>query len=167
MPASNVAILPSRPARPTLEIDGSRQERLEAALLTMEIAESVDHVSRAELTFGNWGGPDSSGFQHFDRKTLEFGKSVLIKIADATLFEGRISAITADYPDGGPPTVGVIADDRLQDLRMTRRTRVFSTKGLGDIVRQVAGDHGLTADVNLQDGTMKVVAQVNQSDLAL
>ena len=46
---------------------------------------------------------------------------------------------------------------------MTRRTRVFSTKGLGDIVRQVAGDHGLTADVNLQDGTMKVVAQVNQS----
>jgi phage protein D len=165
MPASNVAVLPSRPARPTLEIDGTRQERLEAGLLTMDIVDSVDKVCRAELVFGNWGGPDSSGFQHFDRKTVEFGKAVLIKIGDSTLFEGRITAITAGYPDGGPPTVGVIADDRLQDLRMTRRTRVFSAKSLGDIVRQIAGEHGLTADVTLSGGTMKVVTQVNQSDL--
>jgi phage protein D len=167
MPASNVAVLPYRPARPTLEIDGSRQERLESALLTMEIADSVDAIARAELVFGNWGGPDSSGFQHFDRKTIEFGKSIVIKIAESTLFEGRITAITADYPDGGPPTIGVLADDRLQDLRMTRRTRVFDSKSLGDIVRQLAGEHGLTADVTLSGGTRRVVAQVNQSDLAL
>ena len=167
MPASNLSVLPSRPARPTLEIDGARQDRLEAALLTMDIVDTVDAISRAELSFGNWGGPDSSGFQHFDRKTIEFGKSVVIKIADSTIFEGRISAITADYPDGGPPTVGILADDRLQDLRMTRRTRVFSTKSLGDIVRQIAGEHGLTADVTLSSGARKVVTQLNQSDLAL
>jgi phage protein D len=165
--ASNVAVLPSRPARPTLEFGETRQDRLEAALQTMEIIEAVDGIARAELVIGNWGGPDAAGFQHFDRKTIEFGKSVRIKIADKTLFEGRISAISADYPDGGPPMIGVVADDRLQDLRMTRRTRVFDTKSLGDIVRQIAGEHGLTAEVTLSGGARKVVAQVNQSDLAL
>ena len=167
MAASNVAVLPSRPARPTLEFGETRQDRLEAALQTMEIIEAVDGIARAELVIGNWGGPDTAGFQHFDRKTIEFGKSVRIKVADKALFEGRISAITADYPDGGPPTIGLVADDRLQDLRMTRRTRVFDTKSLGDIVRQIAGEHGLTADVTLSGGARKVVAQVNQSDLAL
>ncbi|HUE78384.1 MAG TPA: contractile injection system protein, VgrG/Pvc8 family [Sphingomicrobium sp.] len=167
MPASNVAVLPSRPARPALEIDGVRQQNLEAALLTMECSEAVDTVSRAELIFGNWGGPDSSGFQHFDRKTIEFGKRLVVKLGDARLFEGRITAILAGYPDGGPPTIGLIADDNLQDLRMTRRSRAFDNKSLGDIVRQIAGEHGLTADVSLSGGTMKVVAQVNQSDLAL
>jgi hypothetical protein len=167
VPASNLAVLPSRPARPTLEIDGQRQDRLEAALQTMEIADAVDSIARAELLFGNWGGPDSSGFQHFDRKTIEFGKPLVVKVAGDLLFEGRISAITAQYPDGGPPAIGVIADDRLQDLRMTRRTRVFDSKSLGDIARQVAGEHGLTADVNLPGGARKVITQVNQSDLAL
>lgn len=167
MAASNLAVLPSRPARPTLEIDGARQARLEAGLQTMEVIDAVDSIARAELMFGNWGGPDDAGFQHFDRKTIEFGKPVRIKIAEDVLFEGRISAITADYPDGGPPIIGVVADDRLQDLRMTRRTRVFDSKSLGDIVRQIAGEHGLTADVNLSGGVRKVLAQVNQSDLAL
>lgn len=166
MPTSNLAVLPSRPARPALEIDGTRQDRLEAALQTMEISETVDSIARAELVFGNWGSAESAGFQHFDRRTIEFGKPVSIKVGDSLLFEGRISAITADYPDGAPPSIGVIADDRLQDLRMTRRTRLFASKSLADIVRQIAGEQGLTADVNLSSPAMKVAAQVNQSDLA-
>jgi len=165
--ASNVATLPSRPARPTLEIDGERQSTLESALLSMELNDAVDSIARAELSFGNWGGADSPGFQHFDRKLLEFGKALVVKIADEIAFEGRIGAIVADFPETSPPTIGVLAEDRLQDLRMTRRSRSFADKSLGDIVRQIAGEHGLTADVSLSGPTTKLVAQVNQSDLAL
>lgn len=166
-PASNVAVLPSRPARPTLEIGGERRNTLESALLSMELAAAVDSIAQAELSFGNWGGAEGSGFQHFDRKILDFGKDLVVKLGDEILFEGRIAAIVADFPDGGPPTIGVLAEDRLQDLRMTRRSRSFVDKSLGDIVRQIAGDHGLTADVSLSGPTTKLVAQVNQSDLAL
>ena len=166
-PTSNVAVLPSRPARPTLEIDGQRRTTLESALLSMELCDAVDAIAHAELIFGNWGGAENPGFQHFDRKILEFGKPLVVKLADEILFEGRIGAIVADFPDGGPPTIGVLAEDRLQDLRMTRRSRSFVDKTLADIVRQIAGEHGLTADVSLNGAATKLVAQVNQSDLAL
>ncbi|MEA3061800.1 MAG: uncharacterized protein QOJ94_1581 [Sphingomonadales bacterium] len=166
-PASNVALLPSRPARPELEIDGQRRAILEASLLSMEVHDSVDSIGRAEFSFGNWGGPDSPGFQHFDRKVVEFGKDVVVKLADEIVFQGRITAITADFPESAPPTVGILAEDRLQDLRMTRRSRSFADKSLADIVRQIAGEHGLTADVSLNGPATKLVAQVNQSDLAL
>lgn len=165
--ASNVTPLPMRPARPTIEIDGNRVDKLESALLTMELADSVEGMARAELVFGNWGGGNTPGFQHFDRATIEFGKPLKIKLGDDQIFEGRISAITADYPDGGPPTIGVLAEDRLQDLRMTRRTRTFDQASLEDVVRKVASDHGLSPVIDLQAASQLCIAQVNQSDLAL
>lgn len=165
--ASNVTPLPLRPARPTVEIDGMRVDSLEAALLTMDIEDRVEGMARLELTFGNWGGGDTAGFQLFDRQTIEFGKTIKIKLGEDPVFEGRISAITADYPDGGPPTVGLLAEDRLQDLRMTRRTRSFDQKSLSDIARTIASDHGLVPNIDAQTITQPCIAQVNQSDLAL
>jgi phage protein D len=166
MPSSNLAILPTRPARPTIEIDGERQATLTAALLSLEIADAIEGMTRCSLTLGNWGGADHPGFQHFDRRTVEFGKALAIKVGDETLFEGKISAIAADYPDGGPPKIGILAEDRLQDLRMVRRTRCFADKSLADLVRSIAGDHGLQAQVDLSGSATKVQAQLNQSDLA-
>lgn len=164
---SNVTPLPMRPARPTIEIDGTRADTLESALMTMELGDAVEGMARAELTFGNWGGGDTPGFQHFDRTTIEFGKALKVKLGDDVLFEGRISAITADFPDGGPPTIGLLAEDRLQDLRMTRRTRIFEQKSFADVARTIAADHGLTPQIDVQATTQPVIAQVNQSDLAL
>lgn len=164
--ASNVTPLPMRAARPTIEIDGKRVDTLESSLQAMELADAVEGMAHAALTFGNWGG-DTSGFQHFDRKTIEFGKPLNVKMGDDLLFEGRISAIVADYPDGGTPTIGVLAEDRLQDLRMTRRTRTFEKASLADVVRTVASDHGLSPRIDLQAATQACIAQVNQSDLAL
>jgi len=164
--SANVAPLPVRPARPSIAIDGQRQDRLEASLLTMEVSESVEGMARAELVFGNWGG-ETPGFQHFDRRTLDFGKPITLKLADEQVFAGRISAICAAYPDGGPPTVTVLAEDRLQDLRMTRRSRSFETATIADVARRIASDHGLTPRVDFDAATQPVIAQVNQSDMAL
>jgi phage protein D len=158
--------LPVQGARPSIEIEGQRDATLTAALLALDILDSEDGMARCELLFGNWGGPDKAGFQHFDRTRLEFGKAIQVKLANDSLFEGRISAIHGQFPDGGPPRIGIYAEDRLQDLRMTRRTRCFADSSLADVVRRVASDHGLQAQVDLNGPQHKVLAQMNQSDLA-
>ncbi|MGC2779208.1 MAG: contractile injection system protein, VgrG/Pvc8 family [Bradyrhizobium sp.] len=158
--------LPIQGARPSIEIAGQRDATLTASMLGLDIIDSADGLARCELLFGNWGGPDKPGFQHFDRSKLDFGKGMKVKLAEDLLFEGRVSAINAHFPDGGPPQIGVCLEDRLQDLRMTRRTRCFTDASLGDVIRQIAGDHGLQAQVDLHGEQHKVLAQVNQSDLA-
>ena len=154
-------------ARPSIEIEGQRDATLTSALQMLLIVESSDGLYRCEATFGNWGGPEHAGYQHFDRTSLEFGKRLSVKIGSgAALFDGRISAITAAFPEGGAPQVGICAEDRLQDLRMTRRTRSFDQVSAADVIRRIANDHGLQPQVTLSGQTYKLLAQVNQSDLA-
>lgn len=162
----DTATLPIKASRPSVEIDGKREATLTSSLMSLDIVETEAGLARCELVFGNWGGPDKGGFQHFGRDLLEFGKPLTIKLGDGKLFEGRISALSAKFPDGGTPQIGVCAEDRLQDLRMTRRTRAFADASLADILRSIAGDHGLQAQVEVQGETYKLLAQVNQSDLA-
>jgi phage protein D len=157
---------PVKGARPSIEIEGQRDATLTSALMSLLIVDGTDGLARCELTFGNWGGPERAGFQHFGRDRLEFGKALKVTLEASTLFEGRITAITAKFPDGGPPQVGVCAEDRLQDLRMTRRTRTFADASLADVLRRIAGDHGLQAEISASGETYKLLAQVNQSDLA-
>jgi phage protein D len=166
MPMPDGSLAPVTGARPTVDIDGRGDATLSASLLALDIIDSVDGLANCELLFGNWGGPDKAGFQHFDRKTLEFGKAIAIRLGNDALFDGRISAITARYPDGGPPQIGICAEDRLQDLRMTRRTRCFTDATLADLVRRIAGEHGLQAQPDLSGPQYKVLAQANQSNLA-
>lgn len=163
---AQVASFPVSVSRPAIEIDGQRNARLDNSLMDLHIAESSDGLSRCELEFGNWGGAGSAGFQHFGRDTLEFGKALTIRLGDDSLFEGRISALTGVFPDGGTPLVRVSAEDRLQDLRMARRTRSFVNASLADVLHRMAGEHGLQADVGLTGETYALLAQVNQSDLA-
>jgi phage protein D len=134
--------------------------------MSLQIVDSADGLARCEATFGNWGGAERAGFQHFGRDQLEFGKALKITLGDATLHEGRISALTANFPDGGPPRIGVCSEDRLQDLRMTRRTRTFADASLADVLQRLASDHGLQPQVDVSGETYKLLAQVNQSDLA-
>lgn len=165
MPAA-ITQLPLRPSRPGISLAGNRETVLEAALLSYELSDSIEGMARAEIVFGNWGGADHPGFQHFGRDKIDFGKAIKVMQGDATLFEGRITAIAGTFPEGGAPTVTVMAEDRLQDLRMTRRTRCFTNASLGDAVRSIAGEHGLQADAAFSGPTVPVLAQLNQTNLA-
>lgn len=153
-------------SRPSIEIEGSRDATLTAALLTLEVIEAGEGIYRCVATFGNWGGPEHPGFQHFGRDVLDFGKRIGVKLEDKLLFEGRITAIVGKFPEGGPPQLAIHAEDRLQDLRMTRRTRCFADASLADVARRVASDHGLTPQIDVSGPTHKILAQLNQSDLA-
>lgn len=154
-------------ARPTLTVGGRTNDALTDALVGLTITEDIRGLARCEVTLNNWGpASDSVAYLFFDRREIDFGGTLAVVLGDDTLFEGQVTAIGASYPAGAPPQMTLLVDDRLQGLRMTRRTRSFDNVSDGDVMRQVASDHGLQADVDLRGPTHRALAQVNLSDLA-
>ena len=155
-------------ARPAFEVGGQARPRLDSGLLRLALADAADGLASCEAEFGNWGIDDHGavGFLWFDRSVLDFGKAFKVNIGSQTVFDGLIGAIEARFPPAAPPTLVVRADDKLMELRMTRRTRSFESSSDADLVQQIAGDHGLQADVDLPGPTWPLVVQANESDLA-
>jgi phage protein D len=158
-------------SRPTLTIAGQTQPLLSERLLGLMVEEDVEGLYRAELTFANFDRVnDGFGFVYFDRTLLDFGKAINIQMgtgtASATIFSGTITALEGRFPSTRPPEVLIKAEDRLQDLRMTRRTRAFENMSDSDLFQQVASQQGLQANIDVSGPTYTVLAQVNQSDLA-
>jgi phage protein D len=158
-------------ARPRLRLDGRDAPGLVDGLLSLVVEETTAGLYRCEAVFGNWGtkggGP---GFLFFDRGTFDFGKPLEVDMGDgqaaAKVFTGKITGLEARFPEGRPPELTVLAEDRLQDLRMTRRSRTFEDSSDADAARWIASKHGLKTQVDLDGPTHAVLAQVNQSDLA-
>jgi len=154
-------------AQPTLNVGGQDNPDLSAQLIELTIREDTLGLYRCEAEFGNWGSVNGRlGFRYFDRALLDFGKAFKVKLGDDLLFDGRVMGLHAVFPEGAPPRVVVIADDRLQDLRMTRRSRTFTDVSDSDVMQTIASDHSLTPDIDVAGSTHKVLAQVNQSDLS-
>lgn len=156
-----------RATQPIINIDGQDDSSLGAGLVSMMIVENTNGLYRSEVLFDNWGEVNGSrSFLYFDRQKLDFGKSFKIKFDTDIFFDGRIMAVEAKFGPARTPEINVLAEDRFQDLRMTRRTRTFADVSDSDVMNQIASDHGLTPNVNVNGPTYKVLAQINQSDLA-
>jgi phage protein D len=126
---------------------------------------------RCEASFQNWGTIDrQAGFLFFDRQLLDFGKTIAVEFGPpgsaGPVFAGRISGLEANFPAQREPEFVILAEDRFQDLRMERRTRTFENVTDAEVIRQVASQHGLSAQVDIDGPTHRLLAQVNQSDLA-
>ena len=155
-------------ATPSLRVAGDDQPLLADSLLHLVISEDIEGLYRCEATFNNWGaaGATQVDFRLFDRRTVDFGGAFAVAMNGDTIFDGRISAIEGHFLEHRAPELTVLSEDRFQNLRMNRRTRTFANLSDADICRQIAADNGLTADVNLDGPTHRVLAQTNQSDLA-
>jgi len=113
-----------RTSRPSIYVGGSEDTSLSQGLKYLSIKETVHGLFHCEARFGNWGPKGSKiDFLYFDRDKLDFGKAIQVKIDTDTVFDGSIFAIEADIREGSPHEITVLLEDRLQDLRMTRRTR--------------------------------------------
>jgi len=156
-----------RATQPVINIGDQDDLALSSSLVSVVIRENTNGLYRSEVLFDNWGEKNNSlDFLYFDRQTLDFGKALKIKFGTDTFFEGRIMAVEAQFGAVRTPQINVLAEDRFQDLRMTRRTRTFADASDSDVINQIASDHGLTPDVSVNGPTYKVLAQINQSDLA-
>jgi len=159
------------PARPTLSVDGRDLPELREAVLSLVVEETTDGLYRCEASFGNWGTRRGSvDFLYFDRELFDFGKDFSIRMGPGrtaeTIFAGRITALEGRYPAKRPPEITILAEDRLQDLRMTRRSRSFEDVDDQEVIETIAADHGLGTEVDIEGPRHAVLAQVNQSDLA-
>jgi phage protein D len=165
------ATSPLYSARPKITIEGNENPLLAEGIVSLIVHECDDGIYRLEAVFGNWGAnSESVGYLYFDRDVFDFGHRVEIEMGDgdaaARIFKGRITGLEGRFSEDRPPQMLILAEDRLQDLRMVRRTRTFEDVTVDDVIDQIGRDHGLETRIDLDSPTYRVLAQMNQSDLA-
>lgn len=173
MPEAPLSDLALYAARPTVRVNGSERERVTGLLHAMDLVEQEDGLSALELNFSNvlsasdgsadLAFEDEASFKLGDRLTVYAGTEA----APTEIFSGLITALEADFPDDGSPTLTALAEDRLQQARMKRRTRTFGEgSSLADIANTIAGDLSLTPRVTGFATPIGTQVQLNESDLA-
>jgi phage protein D len=156
---------------PVIALDGSANTGVSDDVLSMAVEETIVGMCWCEARLNNFGYRNGSpGYLYLGRDVIDFGAQISVTMgpdSGGQVFSGKVSAIQADYPAADQAQVLIFAEDALQAFRLTRRTRSFEDSSTTDIAQKLAGEHGLTAQVNLNGPARDVVAQVNQSDLAL
>lgn len=153
---------------PQLILDGQDQPGINANISALEVEETIAGLYRCEIELLNFG---VNGYLYFDRRDIDFGMKVEVNtgVEDSAnpLFTGTITGLEATYIADGGTRLTILAEDRLQDLRMTRRTRTFEDVTDEDVMQQIAQDHGLQTEFEgLSGPTHRILAQTNLSDLA-
>lgn len=161
------------PAGPVCTVDGEPVPSLARDCVRLEIEEGLGGLRTLRMHLfatgaGATGPPDRMIW--LDGAALDFGKKLVVELGpdggQQRAFDGTISALEAVFGDGQPPLVVVYAEDALMRLRMVRRLRTFTDVTDADLVRTIADDHGLQAEIDVDGPTYDVVQQLNQSDLA-
>lgn len=108
--------------------------------------------------------------EYLDGRTFDFGSTLSVSVGppddEQVVFSGKVSALAAVFDEGEPPHVTVDAEDALMALRMTRRSAAYAQVSDADLARQIASQHGLSADVDAAGPTYPAVVQLDQTDLA-
>lgn len=159
-------------ARPAFFVDGVSRPTLDAGLIELQIDDSLVGPSACRATFQNWGedGNGEPSFLHFDLSVLDIGRSLRIEgptgLGTASLFEGVVDALDGEFPRDQAPRITCCAVPRLHTFRTTPRTRSFPNQTDLRVFKLIAGEHGLTPQVNLDSAPVRVPDQKKVSDLA-
>ena len=152
--------------RPRISIDGSERANMGEAALALQVHLPRIGMANAELRLLNWS-PTSSDQPDFLFNDIRPGSRMEIFLgesADNAIFQGDITAIEERYGDGAPQMV-LLAEDALHKLARQRHNRVFESMSLDEVIRQIASEAGLQADINVAS-TTNTWLQVNESNLA-
>jgi len=130
---------------------------------------SMDHFS---LTVANPYPEMRWTHNEKDVRLFHVGNTVTIMIGyvgeEQPMISGEITLVTAQFPESGTPSLAVQGHTRLHRLDRSSRTRTFQSLTDKQIVEQIAGEYGLTPQVEETGETRTVhpsVVQQNQTDL--
>ena len=144
--------------------DGSKiQDDMKSAVISIVVDERLDQAAVCTIELSDREGRLSDG-KHFklcsDLK-VELG---YVGTGTKTVFEGEVTGWKGAFPRRGPGTLTVIALDRFHRFRRERKQRTFKQMKDSEIVQQVAGDHGCSADTQATKVKHDYMVQFNQSD---
>ena len=136
-----------------------------AQLQLVEVEQSIGLIDMATLTLGNPKGTvaDLSCFKHGADLVIEAGYVGKV----TRVFQGDVVSIEPHFPTSGTPSVVVRAYDRLHRYHRGRKQRTFLSSKVSDVISQLAGEEGLSAQVEATQGTRDYLFQNNQSNVEL
>lgn len=160
-------------ASPVFRVDGEDRGELARDVLHLQVEESVDGLKTLNARFVAVGpelGQQTETLLYLDGRIVDFGKHLELALGgehnQRMIFDGYISALEFYYEEGEEPELSLCAEDKLMDLRMTRRMKTYEDMSDADIAEAIASEHGLSAEVDLDGPTYDRIQQWNMSDLA-
>jgi phage protein D len=159
-------------AHPVFTVAGRREPELARDCLRMEVEETTAGLRTLTAHFvasAPRQRPNDDVVEYLDGRPLDFGKQIAVSAGppgdEQVVFAGTVSALEVAFDEGDVPHVTVFAEDALMALRMTRRSRTYRQVSDADLARQIAAEHGLTADVAADGPTYPILVQGNETDL--
>ncbi len=168
MPEPNL----STPLNPAVDL------RINGAAVSLE---ALTHLARLTVDLDNWlpgmftlemtaADDETNGTRWIDDQSLfALGNSVEIKLGYQgsleTVMTGEITGLEPEFAYDRLPSLIVRGYDRSHRLMRGRKTRTFVQQKDSEIVHQIAGEVGLTAQVQDSQVVHPYVLQANQTDL--
>lgn len=167
-----VARLAAYSARPTVLVDGTRDDGATAMLRACVVREAEGGLSHLSLTLSNWGHTQAGHIGYLFDAGSAIGLGTTLKLyfgdtgAPRALFEGQVHAIEASANVGTTPEITFLAEDKLFAARLARRSAVYEDCDVAEVVRRVADRLGVRADIGDLGAASGTWVQLNESDLA-
>ncbi len=122
-----------------------------SALEQIHVAQELSLPAQCELTW-------------FDRVEFKVGESLVLQVAQDTLFDGQITAMEFVYPASGDRKVRVRGYDSLHQLRKRQSPKTHVQVTLADLAGELAG---VPVNAHETGPTWGRIVQHRQSDLDL
>jgi phage protein D len=161
-------------ARPRIDLDGRPADQMVSDLWQLELRADQHGMGRLRLLLTARGpseaGGEAESLNWLDGRQIRLGSELRIEIdgpdRGTLVYQGRVSLIGARFAAGSAPLAELQAEDKLWDLRQTRRIKSWEQQDLAGIARQIASEHGLSADVQASSPNWALRQQWNETDLA-
>jgi len=144
-------------------------ETAAADLIGVSVVEEADAMGMFTLTLGGWDAVRTD-VKWMDDALFREGNPVDVDMGYRDnlqpLFSGEITGLEPVFPEARPPVLTVRGYDLLHRMLRQRKTRSYTNVKDSDIAATLAGDAGLTPEVEDSQVTHPYVLQHNQTDLA-
>jgi phage protein D len=154
-------------ARFEIKVNGTAVQEIENDVAEIIVDSTIGVPSMFHIILEDWP-PNTEQFKYLDSKTFKLGNEIEIigKVKNITnsLIKGEITAIEPDFNAHGSVLVHIRGYDKSYKLSQGKKTRTFLKKTISDIVKTMAGECGLSADVDATTFVYDQQFQLNQSN---
>ena len=146
-----------------IKVNGSPlSEALEAQLNLLRVEESLSLPSTFSMRFHD------PGFMLLDDEFIAVGSDIDIAFgwgnAKTTVMKGEVTGVSAEASRLGGFEVEVFGLDKMHRTMRGTKSRTFQNQSDADVARKIAGEAGLTADVDATGSPHTFLFQVNETD---